>query len=233
MFEQNYDIKKLEKKSGIYFITEDALSPGNDDSKKVVKIGKAECFKRRIKNYKTNWIGVRILGIVECPIHKLTTLEAQALQCEMFQPYKVPNSKELFYLYDQEHLIRKFIEEKMGEMIMASDAQMKKVQSEKSVIYFNENGTVEGRTVPSMELRPECHFVPGLRAGTLDDGVTPRTVKIIKKNNKGKIIFQGNVPISENFYRGFYKEITDGHDAKTKSKSGHKKIIQSESKLDV
>tara|TARA_A100000164_G_C21697413_1_gene671883 strand:+ start:151 stop:825 length:675 start_codon:yes stop_codon:yes gene_type:complete len=219
--------KKLEKKSGIYFITEDALSPGNDDSKKVVKIGKAKCLKRRIENYKTNWNGVKTIGIIECPIHQLNTLEAEALHCEMFQPYKVPNSAELFYLYNQEHLIRKFIGEKMGEVIMASDKQMKKVQSEKAVILFNENGTVEGGTVPSLELRPNCYFIPGLKAGTLDDGETPRTVKIVKN---GKEIF---VPVSENFYRGSYKQITDGHDAKTKTKSGHKKTVQSESRLDV
>lgn len=221
------DINELKGKSGIYFITEDALSPGNDDSKKVIKVGQAKCLKRRIQSYKTNWIGVKTLGIVECPIHQLNILEAEALQYEIFQPYKVTNSAELFYLYDQKHLIDKFIEEKHGEIVMASDKQMQKAKSEKSVIYFNENGTVEGRTVPSMELRPKCHFVPGLRAGTMDDGTTFRKVPLLKK---GKLIM---VPISESVYRGHYKQITDGHDAKTKTKTGHKKIIQSESRLDV
>jgi len=54
------DINELKGKSGIYFITEDALSPGNDDSKKVVKSGKATCLKTRIEKYKINWNGVRI-----------------------------------------------------------------------------------------------------------------------------------------------------------------------------
>ena len=227
------DINELKGKSGIYFITEDALSPGNDDSKKVVKSGKATCLKTRIEKYKINWNGVRIIGIVECPKHQLATLEAQALQYEMFQPYKVPNSAELFYLYDQQHLIRKFIKEKYGEMIMVSDKQMQKAQSKKTVIVFNENGTVSGGTVPSLELRPNCHFVKGLKAGTMDDGTKPRTIPIIIKNAKGKIIFSGIVPVSENYYRGHYKQIIDGHDAKTKTKTGHKKIIQSEGRLDV